>query len=97
MAISPIRRPSRNFYSRPCGRGDAKADKEAVEKQLAISTHAPAGGATGSASANPAEYIISTHAPAGGATYWTKPLKPSSAYFYSRPCGRGDKTQEKTA
>ena len=33
-----------------------------------ISTHAPAGGATGSADISPVTRFISTHAPAGGAT-----------------------------
>ena len=33
-----------NFYSRPCGRGDHFEREEAM--QWAISTHAPAGGAT---------------------------------------------------
>ena len=35
---------SGNFYSRPCGRGDKKAWN--ASKNLIISTHAPAGGAT---------------------------------------------------
>ena len=36
------------------------------------------------------EYTISAHAPAGGATsdHHSPPCK--TAYFYSRPCGRGD-------
>ena len=38
-------RQGRNFYSRPCGRGDAAA-AAAAEARRAISTHAPAGGAT---------------------------------------------------
>ena len=59
-----------NFYSRPCGRGD---DQWQYVKELLwkISTHAPAGGATGDggkAKGEPA--YISTHAPAGGATLW---------------------------
>ena len=58
------------FYSRPCGRGD---DQWQYVKELLwkISTHAPAGGATGDggkAKGEPA--YISTHAPAGGATLW---------------------------
>ena len=79
-----------NFYSRPCGRGD---DQWQYVKELLwkISTHAPAGGATGDggkAKGEPA--YISTHAPAGGATLWSKCLSGSSFNFYSRPCGRGD-------
>ncbi len=38
-------RDSRNFYSRPCGRGDVLAS-EVLHIDLCISTHAPAGGAT---------------------------------------------------
>ena len=34
-----------NFYSRPCGRGDAAAAIKAMDAPK-ISTHAPAGGAT---------------------------------------------------
>ena len=36
--------PLINFYSRPCGRGDVKQD--GAFAGYAISTHAPAGGAT---------------------------------------------------
>ena len=37
--------------------------------------------------------LISTHAPAGGATQCTL-RSPIARYFYSRPCGRGDKLYE---
>ena len=37
---------------------------------------------------------ISTHAPAGGATFKQLFLLAKSKYFYSRPCGRGDKKQD---
>ena len=55
-----------------------------------ISTHAPAGGATGRA--QPVEEIgnISTHAPAGGATGALDRKNLPRRDFYSRPCGRGD-------
>ncbi len=57
-----------------------------------ISTHAPAGGATEDEIAGlRCGFIISTHAPAGGATSWPDPEQSASTYFYSRPCGRGDK------
>ena len=57
----------KNFYSRPCGRGDEIRPIDSPF--IFISTHAPAGGATTMATATVAEqYIISTHAPAGGAT-----------------------------
>ena len=55
------------FYSRPCGRGDGKQKKLWTKEK--ISTHAPAGGATGlHACEQPIDVLISTHAPAGGAT-----------------------------
>ena len=38
------RRAVGNFYSRPCGRGDAQIGDNASPEH--ISTHAPAGGAT---------------------------------------------------
>ena len=56
----------------------------------AISTHAPAGGATRSALICQPAQRISTHAPAGGATGRPRLLYPMQLYFYSRPCGRGD-------
>ena len=37
--------------------------------------------------------IISTHAPAGGATSSRNPCVCTGLYFYSRPCGRGDRTE----
>ena len=39
-----LKRWQRNFYSRPCGRGDLNARDQVVARN--ISTHAPAGGAT---------------------------------------------------
>ena len=59
---------SSNFYSRPCGRGDHGRCRKSVAKRL-ISTHAPAGGATGChGHSSSLTGRISTHAPAGGAT-----------------------------
>ena len=60
-------------------------------KTSSISTHAPAGGATGRAMYGVIKSeFISTHAPAGGATLrWRCVCRPRSN-FYSRPCGRGD-------
>ena len=40
-----VRNPDDHFYSRPCGRGDA--GQAAARAGTPISTHAPAGGATG--------------------------------------------------
>ncbi len=82
-----------DFYSRPCGRGDARLLmllcflpqflltplREGRRKKHGklpwidyISTHAPAGGATGSADDGLLLGLISTHAPAGGATATTQ-------------------------
>ena len=59
-------------------------------KEIDISTHAPAGGATLRLVAFGRDGVISTHAPAGGATCQAHILPRRSAHFYSRPCGRGD-------
>ena len=56
-----------HFYSRPCGRGDR--NEYQCRYSSAISTHAPAGGATKYDKEIKAYVLaISTHAPAGGAT-----------------------------
>ena len=55
-----------------------------------ISTHAPAGGATWDGQRFLVLGTISTHAPAGGATHAANFPQSWAAYFYSRPCGRGD-------
>ena len=125
----------RDFYSRPCGRGDRRRGRQVRADQISthapaggatswccalflcmrISTHAPAGGATHRKLLPVRPYYISTHAPAGGATFrrlastcrWSlfllTPLREGrlaifmilqlmTVYFYSRPCGRGDQT-----
>ena len=56
----------------------------------AISTHAPAGGATGAHGYRFTRQNISTHAPAGGATRRHSNRRLHIPHFYSRPCGRGD-------
>ena len=124
----------RDFYSRPCGRGDT--EKEQLKAQLADFYSRPCGRGDRNAAGIPAHdfdfysrpcgrgdpqrvalYVpgtqISTHAPAGGATepsarsttqisgFLLTPLREGrrghgghdingAAYFYSRPCGRGD-------
>ena len=78
------------FYSRPCGRGDARLLCDLDVRAVEISTHAPAGGAT---------LIIACAA--GADLFLLTPLREGRrgkqtndgylpAYFYSRPCGRGD-------
>ena len=79
------------FYSRPCGRGDIPKVGFNVPLVI-ISTHAPAGGATG--------YLYDTAA--YDSLFLLTPLREGrpdgqrgqarlSADFYSRPCGRGDR------
>ena len=57
----------KNFYSRPCGRGDLHFFLR-IKIDALISTHAPAGGATRVVVIRSQLAHISTHAPAGGAT-----------------------------
>ena len=64
-------RVCRNFYSRPCGRGDV-CGFLLRRSRPCISTHAPAGGATRFGRCKVVAKIISTHAPAGGATRSSK-------------------------
>ena len=59
-------------------------------RQILISTHAPAGGATVRFYRSRRARMISTHAPAGGATNPAVKLMRIMDDFYSRPCGRGD-------
>ena len=59
MESSTFPSPSRNFYSRPCGRGDGQQILKVYEAK-AISTHAPAGGATAP---------VPVRSPAGGYFY----------------------------
>ena len=66
-------------------------------RQGAISTHAPAGGATNNAFRYFLPFSISTHAPAGGATRNRYGTEQSQKHFYSRPCGRGDVCQVSAA
>ena len=66
MRAARHRSASTYFYSRPCGRGDAAGTLGLII--AAISTHAPAGGATEAVELVVVAEPISTHAPAGGAT-----------------------------
>ena len=79
----------KNFYSRPCGRGDRLAHR--TQPPGRISTHAPAGGAT----------IAGDRIVSSNIAFLLTPLRegrpgPSRltgsgfGNFYSRPCGRGD-------
>ena len=83
-----LHRAGMHFYSRPCGRGDFAASISL--RSCIISTHAPAGGATGCKPYSFPNWKISTHAPAGGATKCCGRRRGGFPYFYSRPCGRGD-------
>ncbi len=76
-----------NFYSRPCGRGDASVASTAAQP-FSISTHAPAGGATiVFLDGHLAGRDISTHAPAGGATRAAGCGRPSRRISTHAPAG----------
>ena len=55
-----------------------------------ISTHAPAGGATGTAQLGGREGSYFYSRPCGRGDEWSVIKSVSDADFYSRPCGRGD-------
>ena len=80
-----------NFYSRPCGRGDPAA-AAAMAAGNSISTHAPAGGATGQwwpCRFCRLSYFYSR--PCGrGDRDRNAERRCAGNNFYSRPCGRGD-------
>ena len=78
------------FYSRPCGRGDG-GRPESEKANAFISTHAPAGGATGGFRRCGDQSVISTHAPAGGATRY-KSKQKSVAQFLLTPLREGRRT-----
>ena len=81
----------RSFLLTPLREGRLGFEDKGLHLRL-ISTHAPAGGATStSAPATSARAGISTHAPAGGATSALFCSRQIPFYFYSRPCGRGDR------
>ena len=77
----------RNFYSRPCGRGDILLPDLPCTGH--ISTHAPAGGATGGAGSIDLRTAISTHAPAGGATVPACVTPSASIKFLLTPLREG--------
>ena len=83
--------PLRYFYSRPRVGGDYILQR--CEMANAISTHAPAWGATESMSLGRKQRIISTHAPAWGATSPAGTTVGGSNNFYSRPRVGGDLPQ----
>ena len=78
-----------DFYSRPCGRGDFS--QSPVGPPGVISTHAPAGGATRPAASScrcPKAFLL-TPLREGRRGHGGHDIN-GAAYFYSRPCGRGD-------
>ena len=86
MEIFPIR----NFYSRPCGRGDCN-QRGAVGIRRLISTHAPAGGATFHTTARVRHTAIFLLTPLReGRRHTGSSTERRFIHFYSRPCGRGD-------
>ena len=79
----------RNFYSRPCGRGDSRRRSWPKPKRNFYSR--PCGRGDPLTIADEYDQAgISTHAPAGGATIPTSIFLVDLKNFYSRPCGRGD-------
>ena len=78
-----------NFYSRPCGRGDIMSISQSAVSNP-ISTHAPAGGATGQRRDAVVGKIDFYSRPCGRGDRSTAIIRSRCTYFYSRPCGRGD-------
>ena len=81
-----------NFYSRPCGRGDAGGSF--VQAKYTISTHAPAGGATDGGGGHRRRGQISTHAPAGGATGSSGSTTASGTVFLLTPLREGRRSAQ---
>ena len=79
------------FYSRPCGRGDAYRTSADTWRRY-ISTHAPAGGATLSSLliARPFPFLLT---PLREGRLCLPRFPTAYCYFYSRPCGRGDRAR----
>ena len=82
------RQSRRNFYSRPCGRGDA-VKQDGAFAGYAISTHAPAGGATLRTDNHFAQRVFLLTPLREGRQGKTVSIS-NLQNFYSRPCGRGD-------
>ena len=77
---------ARDFYSRPCGRGDPSRTATG-SAACDISTHAPAGGATVGFTTIVHNRKISTHAPAGGATGFRYDKRARSIISTHAPAG----------
>ena len=84
------RQSRRNFYSRPCGRGDPSGRKIGSLHAIFLLTPLREGRRHTEVD-HTYQSVISTHAPAGGATYRFAGKSECCSYFYSRPCGRGDR------
>ena len=80
-----------DFYSRPCGRGDASR-KWSAPLPILISTHAPAGGATISNNGS-SELVVFLLTPLREGRPKPFAIAMLVPYFYSRPCGRGDQCE----
>ena len=78
----------KNFYSRPCGRGDGSFRR--CGDQRVISTHAPAGGATRKQLGRKLSLTQFLLTPLREGRRPSTAGSAKSADFYSRPCGRGD-------
>ena len=85
---TPHTATSGNFYSRPCGRGDARDD--AQREAHAHFYSRPCGRGDGRAAGEEAvDFRISTHAPAGGATYFYQWQAAFNQLFLLTPLREG--------
>ena len=82
------RKGGSHFYSRPCGRGDKRGGRKG--KFGAISTHAPAGGATRGGMRQNESHENFYSRPCGRGDRLRGQVYRLPHDFYSRPCGRGD-------
>ena len=89
LDIQAVKRVAvRDFYSRPCGRGDPAP--ASCGRRGSDFYSRPCGRGDPALRIPRDRLCISTHAPAGGATRSRPPAGRGGNYFYSRPCGRGD-------
>ena len=85
---TPHTATSGNFYSRPCGRGDARDDAQRDAHAHFYSR--PCGRGDGRAAGEEAvDFRISTHAPAGGATYFYQWQAAFNQLFLLTPLREG--------
>ena len=90
LALWGAKTCKREFQFTPLREG-RQLHRAFFQRQVVISIHAPAGGATRvKLGDTKAVSVISIHAPAGGATPRGAATRCCITNFNSRPCGRGD-------